>query len=178
MRLLVPPVNNAPPTFRLVTLALAIDATGQRAPLRSSAAIVAPGSIAGMDEWRERVASARVGRLATVRPDGRPHLVPVCFALVGAEIVTVVDAKPKSTTALRRLDNVRAHPEAALLVDHYDDDWSTLWWVRVDGIARVEDDAAPYVDALAAKYGQYAATPPTGPAILVTDLRFTGWSFA
>ncbi len=129
-----------------------------------------------MDDWRARVASARVGRLATVRADGRPHVVPVCFALVGAELVTVVDAKPKTTSALRRLDNVRANPAVALLVDHYDDDWSTLWWVRVDGIARVDDDVGGYTDALAAKYSQYAANPPGGPAIVVSQLRYTGWS--
>jgi PPOX class probable F420-dependent enzyme len=140
--------------------------------------MLAPGSIGVMDDWRARVAAARVGRLATVRADGRPHLVPVCFALVADELVTVVDAKPKSTTALRRLDNVRAHPEVALLVDHYDDDWSTLWWVRVDGSARVETDLSRYTDALASKYVQYAATPPAGPAIVVSSLRFTSWSAA
>jgi PPOX class probable F420-dependent enzyme len=157
MRLLVPPVNNTPPTIR---------------------AIVAPGSIGVMDDWRARVAAARVGRLATVRADGRPHVVPVCFALVADELVTVVDAKPKSTTALRRLDNVRVHPEVALLVDHYDDDWSTLWWVRVDGRARIEADLGRYTDALATKYVQYAAATPAGPAIAVSSLRFTGWSAA
>jgi PPOX class probable F420-dependent enzyme len=140
--------------------------------------MLAPGSIAVMDEGRDRVAAARVGRLATVRSDGRPHVVPVCFALASDEIVTAIDAKPKSTTALRRLDNVRAHPDVALLVDHYDDDWTTLWWVRVDGIARVEPDLGRYVDALAAKYAQYAATPPPGPAIVISSLRFTGWSAA
>jgi PPOX class probable F420-dependent enzyme len=131
-----------------------------------------------MDEWHDRVAAARVGRLATVRPDGRPHVVPVCFALVAHELVTVVDAKPKSTSALRRLDNVRAHPDVALVVDHYDDDWSTLWWVRVDGVARIDSDLRPYLEALQAKYTQYAATPPPGPAIVVSGLRFSGWSAA
>jgi PPOX class probable F420-dependent enzyme len=140
--------------------------------------MLAPGSIGVMDDWRARVAAARVGRLATARADGRPHVVPVCFALVADELVTVVDAKPKSTTALRRLDNVRAHPEVALLVDHYDDDWSALWWVRIDGMARIEDDLSRYTDALAAKYVQYAATPPGGPAIVVSSLRFTSWSAA
>ena len=77
-------------------------------------------------ELRERVSSARVGRLATVSPDGRPHVVPVCFARVGDELVTAVDAKPKSTAALTRLANVLAHPPVTLLVDHYDDDWSSL----------------------------------------------------
>ena len=72
--------------------------------------------------------------------DGRsaPHVVPVCFALDGDTVVTAVDAKPKTTAALRRLDNVRAHPDGRLLVHAYDDeDWTQLWWVRVDGRAEV-----------------------------------------
>ena len=127
---------------------------------------------------RSRVAAARVGRLATVRPDGTPHVVPVCFAVVGDgdEIVTAVDAKPKSTTALARLDNVRAQPHVALIVDHYDDDWSQLWWVRVDGTARVDDLTGEHAAALAAKYEQYRATRPPGPAIVVRGARYTGWA--
>jgi PPOX class probable F420-dependent enzyme len=126
---------------------------------------------------RRRVVGAPVARLATVRSDGRPHIVPVCFALVEDRIVSAVDAKPKSTTALARLDNVRGHPGVALLVDHYDDDWTQLWWVRVDGTAHIEDhvsDAA--AAALAAKYEQYAAMPPGGPAVVIGGLRFTGWA--
>src|SRR5947207_15569308 len=88
----------------------------------------------------ERFAAAPVARLATVTADGRPHVVPCCFALTGDRIVTAVDGKPKSTLALRRLDNVRAHPAAALVVDHYDDDWSQLWWIRADGDGRVVED--------------------------------------
>jgi PPOX class probable F420-dependent enzyme len=130
------------------------------------------------DETRARVAAARVARLATVRADGTPHVVPVCFAVVDDEIVTAVDdAKPKSTTALRRLDNVRGHPAVAVLVDHYDDDWSALWWVRADGTARVDSTpAVHHVAALAAKYAQYRAAPPPGPAIVVTGISWSGWS--
>jgi PPOX class probable F420-dependent enzyme len=129
-------------------------------------------------EMRARVARARVGRLATVRPDGTPHVVPVCFAATrdGDELVTAVDAKPKSTTALARLDNVRAQPRVALLVDHYDDDWSQLWWVRVDGTAQVVDLDDEHAAALAAKYEQYREARPPGPAIVVTDPRYTGWA--
>jgi PPOX class probable F420-dependent enzyme len=129
------------------------------------------------DEARLRFAGARVARLATVRAGGRPHLVPVCFAMVGGEIVTAVDAKPKSTAALARLDNVRAHPDVAMLADHYDDDWSQLWWVRVDGRARVTELEAEHARALAAKYEQYRAAPPPGPAIVVTPTRWSGWRF-
>ena len=90
-----------------------------------------------MDEarCRARLSAARVGHLATVRPDGRPHVVACCFAVQGDRLWTAVDAKPKATARLQRLDNVRAHPWASLLVDHYEEDWDALWWVRVDGPA-------------------------------------------
>ena len=86
---------------------------------------------------RERFAAGRVARLATMSPDSRPHLVPVVFAVVGDTVWTAVDAKPKSTRSLRRLANIEANPRVSLLVDHYEEDWSALWWVRVDGKARL-----------------------------------------
>ena len=89
---------------------------------------------------RARLSAARIGHLATVRPDGRPHVVACCFALHGDRLWTAVDAKPKRTPQLQRLANVRAHPRASLLVDHYEEDWDALWWVRVDGPAAVLDD--------------------------------------
>jgi PPOX class probable F420-dependent enzyme len=122
----------------------------------------------------QRLAAARVGRLATVTADGRPHVVPVCFALAGGRIHTAVDAKPKSTRALKRLENVRATGRASLLVDHYEEDWSRLWWVRVDGPAEVVD-AGEALAALAAKYEQYRAAPPAGPAIAITPERWRSW---
>jgi PPOX class probable F420-dependent enzyme len=122
----------------------------------------------------ERVTQARVARLATVTAEGRPHVVPVCFALAGGRIYTAVDAKPKSTRRLRRLENVRATGRASLLVDHYDEDWSRLWWVRVDGPAEViESEAA--LDALAAKYEQYRAARPAGPVIAITPDKWRSW---
>src|SRR5580765_2057326 len=92
-----------------------------------------------MDEAtiRARVTAAEVGRLATVTADGRPHVVPCCFALSGDAIYSAIDHKPKSTRLLRRLANLRANPNATLLVDHYADDWSALWWVRADGAGRI-----------------------------------------
>jgi PPOX class probable F420-dependent enzyme len=129
-------------------------------------------------EARARVAAARVGRLATVRPDGGPHVVPVCFAVQGDSIVTAVDAKPKSTLRLARLTNVRSEPRVCLLVDRYDDDWSVIWWVRVDGTARVVDGGPELEHAvalLADKYEQYRQTPPSGPAIVIAAERWTGW---
>jgi PPOX class probable F420-dependent enzyme len=132
------------------------------------------------DGARERFAAARVARLATVRPDGRPHLVPVTFALAGDVVWSAVDEKPKSTRALQRLANIAAHPAVSVLVDHYDEDWSALWWVRADGIASVVDvDGSPEVrtvlDALVAKYPQYAAPPP-GPLVRVEVTRWRTWA--
>ena len=134
------------------------------------------GAPTGTD--RDRIASAPVGRLATVRPDGTPHVVPVTFALSGDVLVTAVDSKPKRTTQLQRLSNVREHPVASLVVDHYDDDWSQLWWVRVDGHAEVVEVTAATedVDALVAKYAQYHAVRPAGPVLRLRVERWTSWS--
>jgi PPOX class probable F420-dependent enzyme len=129
-------------------------------------------------ERRDRLATARVGRLGTVTPEGRPHLVPCCFALVGDTVYSAIDAKPKSTTALRRLANVRSEPRASLLVDHYAEDWSTLWWVRVDGTARVVDggpERADALDALADKYDQYRRNPPPGPVVALDVTAWRAW---
>ena len=123
----------------------------------------------------ERLAQARVGRLATVTADGRPHAVPVCFALAGGRIYTAVDAKPKGTRALARLENVRATGRASLLVDHYEEDWTRLWWVRVDGPARVIDSEEA-IDALAAKYAQYREQRPGGPLIAIAPERWRSWA--
>jgi PPOX class probable F420-dependent enzyme len=122
----------------------------------------------------ERLATARVGRLATVTSGGRPHVVPVCFALHEGRIYTAVDAKPKSTHALKRLENVRATGRASLLVDHYEEDWSRLWWVRVDGAAEILDPGAGLA-ALAAKYEQYRVAPPAGPVIAIAPERWRSW---
>lgn len=127
---------------------------------------------------RRRVSEARVGRLATVTPEGRPHLVPCCFVLDGQVVYSAVDAKPKSTLALRRLANVRAHPAAGLLVDHYAEDWTTLWWVRLDGDARVveaPDEHEHALDLLAAKYPQYRQRRPPGPVLALTVTTWRAW---
>lgn len=128
---------------------------------------------------RRRVEAARVGRLATVSPDGRPHLVPVVFALSGDTLVTAVDAKPKSGGRLRRLDNIRVNAEVTVLVDHYDEDWSRLWWVRLDGEARILTEPASTrgpLALLATKYGQYRRQPPQGPVISVRLRGWRGWA--
>jgi PPOX class probable F420-dependent enzyme len=122
----------------------------------------------------ERVAGARVGRLGTVTAAGRPHVVPVAFALLGETIVTAVDAKPKRTRALKRLENVRATGRASLLIDHYEEDWSRLWWVRIDASAEVVD-SEPAIDALVAKYAQYLTARPGGPVIVLRPERWRSW---
>ncbi|KAA0024174.1 TIGR03668 family PPOX class F420-dependent oxidoreductase [Antrihabitans cavernicola] len=131
------------------------------------------------DEVRERFASSPVARLATVGADGRPHLVPVVFALVDDTVCMAVDHKPKTTRALRRLDNIAATGHVSLLVDHYEGDWSQLWWLRVDGNAQVVDadspDGVTAIDALVAKYPQYDDARPEGPAIVVRDLQWHHW---
>ncbi|SCG43802.1 PPOX class probable F420-dependent enzyme, Rv0121 family [Micromonospora echinaurantiaca] len=133
------------------------------------------------EEVRHRVGSARVARLATVGPDGRPHLVPVCFALLGDVAYHAVDEKPKRHRRLRRLVNIEATEHACLLVDEYDEDWSALWWVRLDGHGRLADDPAEEAaarSALAAKYPQYVRRPPGGPVVALTVTRWSAWSAA
>ncbi|MBO4269746.1 TIGR03668 family PPOX class F420-dependent oxidoreductase [Microbispora triticiradicis] len=142
---------------------------------------------------RELFAAARVARLATAGAEGAPRIVPVTFATVydgghdpeatGSRdlVVTAVDHKPKSTTDLRRLRDIRDEPRVCLLADHYEEDWERLWWVRADGRARVVEDGPERDQAaawLAAKYAQYRERPPAGPAILVDVDRWSGWSYA
>src|SRR5438132_1677101 len=117
-----------------------------------------------------RLAAARVARLATIDPDGRPHLVPIVFALDGDTLYSAVDQKPKRSQTLRRIDNARARPDVTVLVDRYEDDWARLWWIRVRGRARVLDDGEERVHALtllAEKYPQYRTQPPDGPVLAV-----------
>lgn len=128
-------------------------------------------------EWaRERFRAARVARLATADEHGRPHLVPIVFAVDGSMIYSAVDAKPKSSTALRRLANIAANPQVSLLVDHYDDEWTQLWWARVDGRARVLAEGGAAVGLLAQRYPQYRDVPPAGPFIAIEVERWSGWS--
>jgi PPOX class probable F420-dependent enzyme len=128
----------------------------------------------------ESVRAAPVARLATVRPDGRPHVVPVVFALVeDRTLVFAVDGKPKRSPQLQRLRNIAAHPAVSLVVDHYAADWTTLWWVRIDGIAEEVDDAtrrAQYLTALAGKYPQYRTEPPRDAVVAVSISGTTAWS--
>lgn len=133
----------------------------------------------GSGSLRRRAETAPVARLATVDPDGRPHLVPCCFAVTGDVAYSVVDHKPKRSAALRRLDNIRAHPAVCLLVDHYEDDWRGLWWVRFDGQARVVFDGPDHAAAIAllcAKYEQYRTAPPSGAVVAIDITACRTWS--
>jgi len=132
------------------------------------------------DERLARFAAARVARLATLRADGTPRLVPVTFVVVDGLVCSAVDeVKPKTTTRLARLADVERDPRAGLVVDHYADDWSRLWWVRVDGTAAVHVEGDLRDRALAAlvgKYRPYAAAPPNGPVLVITPTRWAGWT--
>lgn len=127
---------------------------------------------------RELFASARVARLATVTPEGEPHLVPIVFVAVGSRIVTAVDAKPKSTLSLQRLANIAAYPRVCVLADRYDEDWTQLWWVRADGRAHVVESDPALLQPLVDRYSQYAEQSPPGPLIVIDVDRWTGWSSA
>ncbi len=129
-------------------------------------------------ECRSRFSAAATASLATVGAPG-PHLVPVVFALSGDRLVTAVDHKPKRTRRLQRLANISVESSVCLLVNHYDDDWTQLWWVRADGVARVIEDRAemqPAIDLLVAKYEQYQVMRPQGPVIEVAIEKWSGWS--
>jgi PPOX class probable F420-dependent enzyme len=127
---------------------------------------------------RSLLEAARVARLATHHPNGGIDLVPITFALVDDDtMVTAVDHKPKRTTNLQRLDNVRLNPSVTVLVDHFEDDWSKLWWVRARGDAQVVDTlTAGLVEPLVAKYEQYRAHPPAGAGIVIAITELTGWA--
>ena len=129
-----------------------------------------------------RLRSARVGRLATVTADARPHVVPFVFALVERDrdvlAYWVVDRKPKRTQRLQRLRNLEGNPAAEFVVDGYDEDWRALWWVRASGTGRVVDDDSEEraaLEALGAKYPSYASEPPPGPVVAIEIQMISGW---
>ena len=135
------------------------------------------------DEAIAKLGEARVGRLATVRPDGSPHVIPFVFAIVPDRndllAFWAVDEKRKEHRAIQRLTNIRANPSVEFVVDGYDDDWSELWWVRARGRARVvssSEERTRAIAALTAKYLQYEATPPTDTIIAIEVDRVTDWS--
>ncbi|MFY9809163.1 MAG: TIGR03668 family PPOX class F420-dependent oxidoreductase [Pseudonocardiaceae bacterium] len=138
------------------------------------------------EQARRRFAAVPVARLATADASGRPHVVPMVFALIsdgGADtLYSAVDAKPKRSTSLRRLANIAANPRVAVLVDHYADDWHVLWWVRADGSGRILDpdqpEAREAIAALVERYPQYREQPPVGPVLAIDVARWSSWSAA
>jgi PPOX class probable F420-dependent enzyme len=120
-----------------------------------------------------------VARLATTDPDGRPHLVPIVFALDCDTLYSAVDQKPKRSTTLRRIENARARPDVTILVDHYDDDWTRLWWIRLRGSARIleaGEERAHALQLLCEKYPQYRSEPPDGPVLAVDVTEVREWA--
>ena len=129
-------------------------------------------------DHRHLLTTATVAVLATVRPDGSPHVVPIVFAVGEDTIYSAVDHKPKSSTRLARLENIAAYPRVSVLAQHYTDDWEQLWWVRVDGDASVLEspaDKQTAIELLTAKYHQYENRAPTGDVISIRIEKITGW---
>jgi PPOX class probable F420-dependent enzyme len=120
-----------------------------------------------------------VARLATTDADGRPHLVPIVFALDGDTLYSAVDRKPKRSQTLRRIENARVRPDVTILVDHYDEEWTQLWWIWLRGRARVLDEGEEReraLELLAEKYPQYRDEPPDGPVLAVDVYETRAWS--
>src|SRR5712691_4254703 len=133
----------------------------------------------GAEDMRRRIKSARVAQLGTVGRGGKPHVVPITFAMSDAALYFAVDHKPKKTADLQRLRNIAANPAVSVLVDHYEEDWNRLWWVRIDGTARVVASGAQAehaLDLLAERYPQYRRVRPAGPVVAVSIARMSGWS--
>lgn len=148
---------------------------------QGTALTVGAGTLRPMDprDMRKRVEAARVARLATVAADGRPRLVPIVFVLEGDTLYTAVDEKPKRTHELARLADVEAHPDVAVLVDEYDEDWTRLWWVRLRGTGRVlrsGPERHRAIGLLATKYPQHRAERPRGAVLAVEVTEWRGWS--
>jgi PPOX class probable F420-dependent enzyme len=131
------------------------------------------------DEMRRRFTGEMVACLATVGGEGRPHIVPITFALDDDSIYFAIDFKPKKTSDLQRLRNIEANPSVSVLVDHYEEDWTKLWWVRADGSARILIDGAVFekgIALLTQRYAQYRSARPAGPVVHIAIERMTGWS--
>jgi PPOX class probable F420-dependent enzyme len=129
---------------------------------------------------REMLETERVARLAYLDDDDRPRLLPVTFAVSGDALWSAIDDKPKRTPEPARLRHLRRRPEAALLVDVYDDDWSRLAWVQLLGRVDVlsADESPEAMAALAGKYEQYARRTPPGPLLRLTPERALHWRAA
>lgn len=129
----------------------------------------------------DRFSQASVARLATISPEGAPHLVPITFSLKDNHLFTMVDSKPKTTMRLSRLENIAANPRVSVLADRYDHDWTRLWWVRIDGTATVTEQGPDWEmgqTLLIGKYRQYRDEPPSGAAIVVGIGSVNWWEWS
>ncbi len=132
-----------------------------------------------MDDALRLLAGERVAILASVGPEGGPHLVPVVFAISGELVVTAIDWKPKSGRRLRRLQNIEANPRVSVIASAYSEDWSRLWWARVDGEATIHHGDRVWDSAVAAlidKYAQYQNRPPEGEVIAILPIKASSWN--
>ena len=128
------------------------------------------------DAALEILNEARRGVLVTLDSDYRPHAVPVCYVVRDGEIVTPIDAKPKSGKALGRRRNIEVNATATFLVDRWSEDWSRLGWVMARGTARVEP-VAPAVEDLGVRYPQYREVDPGTEAIVITPNDIAWWTW-
>lgn len=131
---------------------------------------------------RAKLETARVARLATLDAKRRPHLVPICFACDGNVVYSAIDRKPKrvAPNRLARLKNIKKTPQVALLVDHYNEDWTRLWYVLVRGEAELVSAPAERkraIQCLRAKYPQYSPEmlDDDAPLLRITPQRITAW---
>jgi PPOX class probable F420-dependent enzyme len=134
------------------------------------------------DEAWAKVRSARVGRMATVTAERRPHVVPFVFAIEerwsGLVVYWAVDRKPKRSMDLKRIRNIEENPAVEFVVDGYDEDWERLWWVRCSGKARVVDsetERGAALRGLEEKYPQYRTDPPDGPVVAIDIEAIESW---
>lgn len=133
------------------------------------------------EQARARFADSPVAVLGTVDAAGAAHLVPVTYVVWGDRVFITIDDKPKRTQDLKRLRNIAANPRVCLLAQHYQDEWSGLWWVRADGTARVINPGElPFgvLGGLVGRYAWYRTHTPNGPVIEVTVETWSGWAFA
>ncbi len=130
---------------------------------------------------KDRFAASPVLRLATVSSNGKPHLVPCTFVAYGDNFAIGIDNKPKVSAHLKRLRNITGNANVSAIVDHYDDDWQRLWWVRADGEASILTNGGEYQrlwDLLRARYRQYEGQTLNGPIIVTKVAVWSGWSYA
>jgi PPOX class probable F420-dependent enzyme len=136
--------------------------------------------LVGLPGWAETMlATERVARLAFADEDGKPRVLPVTYAVADGAVWSAIDAKPKRAAEPARVRWLRQRPQAALVVDHYSDDWNELAWVQLLGSVAVLDAddgaAAPGLAALTGKYGQYVSEPPPGPVLRLDVERALCW---